>query len=106
MGQNLSSVTKPTVVKFNLNKPCNELTIYVMPCGGGSIRYEVAQGNISTYISGDVNSFDTVRISMPRKGKYFIKIYQTSGTESEQARMAEVYASKTGRRFPLPRLPG
>jgi hypothetical protein len=96
---------KPTVVKFNLNKPCNELTIYGMPCGGGSIKYEILLGNKSLYLSQEVDSLDTVKIGMPQRGKYFIKIYQGM-EENNQARMAEFYVGKKNKRFPLPKLPG
>ncbi|ODM89023.1 Protein NDNF [Orchesella cincta] len=96
-------VRKPTTLRFNLNKPCNKLTMYVMPCGGGSINTEVLHGNSTLSETKNVDSLDIITIDSPKRGRYFIKIYQN--LEESQARMVEVYVAKKNKRFPLPKLP-
>ncbi len=79
-----------------------------MPCGGGSISYKLLNGNQSVYESeGTVDSLDILKLAMPQRGKYYLKISQPPGTRMEnRARMAEVFVSKKNKKFPLPKLPG
>lgn len=102
---NSRSMKKPTTLRFNLNKPCSELFLYLMPCGGGSINFELHHGNTTLAETKNVDSFSVVKVSSPKKGRYLIKIFQ-SLQEPSHARMVEVYVGKKNRRFPLPKLPG
>lgn len=89
-----------------------------MPCGGGSINFEVLHNGTQTVGEGkDVDSLEIVKIDSPRRGRYSIKIRQNiketdqaslshSDFQRQQARMVEVYIGKKNKRFPLPKLPG
>ncbi|CAG7725785.1 unnamed protein product [Allacma fusca] len=95
----------PTLLKFNLKKPCTEMSMYVMPCGGGAIRYQLIHAYKSIIESDIVDSLDILKIAMPEKGRYYIRLRQSPTLNSTFALMVEIYVSKKNKRFPLPKLP-
>lgn len=78
--------------------------LYLMPCGGGTINFELHHGNDTLAESKDVDSLEIVKVLSPKRGRYLIKIFQ--GSEATHARMVEVFVGKRNKRFPLPKLPG
>ena len=102
---------QPTLVKFNLKKPCSELSMYVMVCNGGRVTYQVIHAYKSIAQSEIVDSFDIFKMAMPGKGRYYIRFRQSEDQQqayhnnSSQPVMVEVFVSKKNKRFPLPKLP-
>jgi len=89
--------------------------MYLMPCGGGSVVYEVMHENVTLYKSDEVDSLDIVKVASPNKGQYKVRISTDAPTigysafpeqRKHYARMVEVFLSKGKKRFPLPKLPG
>jgi len=93
-------------LSFNVKRPCSELSLYLMPCGGGLISYKILTSNHTLYEASDVDSLDIIKMAFPLRGKYYIKVGQGGARARATARMAEVFVSKKQKKFPLPKLPG